>query len=148
MGKWRARGIRGNNPLNIRFNARNTWLGRVPPAENTDPGKTFEQFESPVMGLRAGVKLILRHQEKRGANTIAKLIQIWAPPNENNTLLYADKVASHAGKDRDEIVDFRDYKTIYPVLEAMISVENGNMPYKPWELNEALLLAGIKIQRI
>lgn len=100
------------------------------------------------MGLRAGVKLILRHQEKRGANTIAKLIQIWAPPNENNTLLYADKVASHAGKDRDEIVDFRDYKTIYPVLEAMISVENGNMPYKPWELNEALLLAGIKIQRI
>ena len=37
------RGIRNNNPLNIRLNPDNRWQGRVPPKHNSDGA--FEQFQ-------------------------------------------------------------------------------------------------------
>ena len=45
------RGIRNNNPLNIRLNPENRWQGRVSPKHNSDGA--FEQFQDPIMGLRA-----------------------------------------------------------------------------------------------
>ena len=46
------RGIRNNNPLNIRLNPENRWQGRVSPKLNSDGA--FEQFHDPVMGARSG----------------------------------------------------------------------------------------------
>ena len=66
-------GIRNNNPLNIRLNLANDWQGRIDPDENTDG--EFEQFANPVWGLRAAAVLIIAHYDKRGANTIRKLLQ-------------------------------------------------------------------------
>ena len=83
------RGIRNNNPLNIRLVAENHWQGRVPPKHNSDGG--FEQFQDPIMGLRAAVVLLIAHYDRRHLDTIRKLVAVWAPPNENDTEAYAGR---------------------------------------------------------
>jgi hypothetical protein len=77
------RGIRNNNPLNIRLNPDNRWQGKVPPKHNSDGA--FEQFEDPIMGLRAAAVLLIAHYDRRHLDTIRKLVEVWAPPNENDT---------------------------------------------------------------
>ena len=77
------RGIRNNNPLNIRLAAENRWQGRVPPKHNSDGA--FEQFQDPIMGLRAAAVLLIAHYDRRHLDTIRKLVAVWAPPNENDT---------------------------------------------------------------
>ena len=81
------RGIRNNNPLNIRLNPDNRWQGRVPPKHNSDGA--FEQFQDPIMGLRAAAVLLIAHYDRRHLDTIRKLVEVWAPPNENDTEAYA-----------------------------------------------------------
>lgn len=83
------RGIRNNNPLNIRKG--NDWQGERHP--QTDPA--FEEFESMEMGLRAGFK-VLQSYVKRRIDTPAKIIARWAPENENNTQAYLDYVCKRA----------------------------------------------------
>jgi hypothetical protein len=65
------RGIRNNNPLNIRLNPDNAWQGKVPPKHNSDGA--FEQFEDPIMGLRAAAVLLIAHYDRRHLDTIRKL---------------------------------------------------------------------------
>ena len=57
------RGIRNNNPLNIRLNPDNRWQGKVPPKHNSDGA--FEQFHDPIMGLRAAAVLLIAHYDRR-----------------------------------------------------------------------------------
>jgi hypothetical protein len=76
------RGIRNNNPLNIRLNPDNRWQGRLSPRLNSDGA--FEQFQDPIMGLRAAAVLLIA--PRRHLDTIRKLVQVWAP-NENDTRL-------------------------------------------------------------
>ena len=85
------RGIRNNNPLNIRLVAENRWQGRVSPKHNSDGA--FEQFQGPIMGLRAAAVLLIAHYDRRHLDTIRKLVEVWAPPNENDTEAYARCVA-------------------------------------------------------
>ena len=82
------RGIRNNNPLNIRQNPKNKWKGLKP--EQTD--KAFCQFESMQMGIRAAFIIMLNYH-KRGINTPRQIITRWAPPTENNTGGYVNSVA-------------------------------------------------------
>lgn len=51
-----TRGVRNNNPFNIKMSNKNNWLGKVKHSSNTDG--TFEQFISMKYGLRAGVRLL------------------------------------------------------------------------------------------
>lgn len=60
--KKEPRGIRNNNPLNIRKG--NNWKGERP--NQTDPA--FEEFESMEMGIRAAIKLIRNKIQGKGAN--------------------------------------------------------------------------------
>jgi hypothetical protein len=94
------RGIRNNNPLNIRLSPDNRWQGRVPPRLNSDGA--FEQFQDPIMGLRAAAVLLIRHYDRRHLDTIRKLVEVWAPPNENDTESYARRVAKASGFGIDE----------------------------------------------
>ena len=122
------RGYRNNNPLNIRFNAANNWLGKV--TNNTDYNRTFEQFITMPYGYRAALYL-LRKYIRQGENTISKIIQRWAPPTENYTQSYIDHVVSFI---RDLGTQVTATTTITPddkdllckMAYAMSIVENGN----------------------
>ena len=92
------RGLRNNNPLNIRFSEYNEWLGRV---EKDKSDNSFEEFISLYFGIRAGIILLRRYIE-RGINTPRLIIRHWAPSNENNTEKYIENVCEWSGLERDE----------------------------------------------
>lgn len=118
------RGVRNNNPLNIRKG--NNWQGERKP--QTDPA--FEEFESLQMGLRAGFIILRNYQRtalapKMRANTIRKIINRWAPASENNTMKYIEIVAKRSGLNPDELIAYRDKPRMLALVEAMCFVECG-----------------------
>lgn len=113
------RGIRNNNPLNIRIG--NTWLGEVPNPSDSD----FEQFVSVVYGLRAAFCILRRYIRRYHRDTIAKIISAWAPSNENNTALYISKVAKRVGIDPDATIRYEDTDTMFSLVQAMAMQECG-----------------------
>ena len=80
------RGIRNNNPLNIRKNGIK-WRGQV---KHKD---AFCVFLEPKWGWRAALIIICRSYRKRGLTTVWKIIHSWAPPEENETEYYSKFVA-------------------------------------------------------
>ena len=115
----KARGLRNNNPLNIRIG--NTWIGEKMP--NTDGA--FEQFITMEMGLRAGFVLLERYIRKYGRNTVRKIISAWAPSNENNTRAYIAQVVKVSGLGADEVIAHDNYDQMSRLVDAMIKVECG-----------------------
>lgn len=113
------RGIRNNNPLNIRIG--NTWLGEVPNPTDSD----FEQFVSVRYGLRAAFVILRRYIRRYGRNTPAKIIRAWAPAVENNTQRYIEVVCKRSLIAPDEVIDYADKKTMVRLVKAMAFVECG-----------------------
>ena len=86
-----TRGIRNNNPLNIRHSA-DRWQGaRI---EQTD--KSFVQFESMAYGYRAAWKILESYWKHfhslRQPFTVRSIIARWAPPEENDVPAYVKTV--------------------------------------------------------
>ena len=81
------RGIRNNNPLNIRHSA-SQWQGAR--EEQTDP--SFVQFESMAYGYRAAWKTLESYwhyfYRSKQPYTATTIIGRWAPPTENDTRNY------------------------------------------------------------
>lgn len=113
------RGIRNNNPLNIRIG--NVWLGEEP--NPTDPD--FEQFISMFYGLRAGFIILRRYIRHYHRTTIPQVIHAWAPSSENNTTKYIDTVCQVSGIAIDEQLDFSNADQMVRLVDAMIYVECG-----------------------
>lgn len=113
------RGIRNNNPLNIRIG--NTWLGEVPNPTDSE----FEQFVSVRYGLRAGFYILRRYIRRYGRNTPAKIIRAWAPAVENNTQRYIEVVCKRSLIAPDEVIDYADKNTMVRLVKAMAFVECG-----------------------
>lgn len=112
------RGIRNNNPLNIRIG--NTWLGEVKnPTDNE-----FEQFVHVSFGLRAGFILLKRYINRYRLNTIEKIISRWAPSNENNTHTYIERVTKSMNINPDTPLLYEDQDTICTLVYEMVYVEN------------------------
>lgn len=117
--KQQPRGIRNNNPLNIRIG--NVWLGEV--KHPTD--KSFEQFISMEYGIRAGFVILRRYIRRYGINTIAEIVSRWAPSSENNTKAYISAVTSRTHLNPDIPVRFEDKEVMCSIVSAMIEVECG-----------------------
>lgn len=115
-----SRGIRNNNPLNIRH-GRSQWVGMR--AVQTD--KAFVQFTERVYGYRAALVLLKRYIES-GANTLGKIIARWAPSSDgNNTQAYIGYVCRSTGIDASQPLCFDDKETIISIVTSMAQVESG-----------------------
>lgn len=124
------RGIRNNNPLNIRIG--NTWLGEVPNPTDSE----FEQFVSPLYGLRAAFVILRRYIRRYGRNTVRKIISAWAPSSENNTQVYINNVSRAMSRDPDAVIDYADEATMVALVSAMALQECGQ-PIKADLIREA-----------
>lgn len=118
------RGIRNNNPLNIRKGC--NWYGERFPQVDRD----FEEFQSMELGIRAAFVLLRNYITGFSGrsfkyNTIRKIIRRWAPPTENATQRYIDFVCKQVGKDQNEVVYFSDRTTMITMARAMAFVECG-----------------------
>lgn len=123
------RGIRNNNPLNIRIG--NVWLGEVD--NPTDP--EFEQFVSMKYGLRAAFVLIRRYIRHYNRDTISAIITAWAPKQENDTLAYIDAVSRLANIPVDEPLRYEQKPEMVSLVMAMAKIETGR------DMDEALVCA-------
>ena len=117
------RGIRNNNPGNIeRTTVR--WKGMA--AVQSDP--RFITFVSPPWGIRAMARILLGDW-REGQDTIASIIQEWAPPHENDTGAYVRAVAKACGVEPYQPCNI---PALLPrMISAMIRHENGVQPYSP-----------------
>lgn len=113
------RGIRNNNPLNIRIG--NRWQGEV--KHSTD--KSFEQFISMEWGIRAAFIILRRYIRRYGRNTIARIVAAWAPSNENNTRAYVLAVSRRSRLDYNLPIRYEDEDVMCAIVSAMIEVECG-----------------------
>lgn len=113
------RGIRNNNPLNIRIG--NTWLGEVPNPTDSE----FEQFVSPFYGLRAAFVILRRYIRRYHRDTIEKIISAWAPASENDTKKYIENVSKITGIDSRALIIFDDREKLCKIVSAMAQQENG-----------------------
>ena len=77
------RGIRNNNPLNIRRGT-SRWVGR----REIVTDKEFEEFTSMPFGYRAAWKLMdtyrIRLRQAGKSYTLENIIHRWAPPEDGN----------------------------------------------------------------
>lgn len=80
-----TRGIRNNNPFNIRRSA-NCWLGKIPYSLSSD--RSFEQFETMDHGIRAAIIILRNYILKHKIFSVRHIIMRWAPACENDVQRY------------------------------------------------------------
>lgn len=127
-----TRGIRNNNPLNIRHSA-DQWQGAC--KEQTD--NAFVQFETMAYGYRAAWKVLdtyfMRFKAEHKVYNVKNIIARWAPPNENDTHAYTRAVILMSALGGNEAFARPARATTYDRLErlvrAMTTMECG-IPYK------------------
>lgn len=121
--KQQPRGLRNNNPGNIRNSDATDWQGEVPAAKKQD--NSFEEFKDMAHGYRALIKLLQNYRRKYGCQTIADFISRWAPRTENNTSGYISRVCKEMQVPTTYIPDVEDKTTMCAFAAAISQVENG-----------------------
>ena len=122
------RGIRNNNPLNIRHSA-DRWQGAC--KEQTD--KSFVQFESMAYGYRAVWKTLQSYYNRFCQQSkpfrVENIISRWAPPSENDTEGYIRFVLGKSGLGgRENLLppsNVDGYGKLSSLIAAMTCMECG-----------------------
>ena len=115
-----SRGIRNDNPLNIRH-GKSQWVGMR--EKQTD--KQFVQFTARVYGYRAAF-VLLRNYIGKGKDTIGKIIAKWAPSSDgNNTQSYINYVSKSTGINASHALRWEDKDYLVEVVRSMAHMESG-----------------------
>ena len=116
-----ARGLRNNNPGNIRING-DLFQGEGRPSKD----KSFKQFTTMAYGYRAMFKILSNYFKNYKLDTIRKMITRWAPPEDNNhTEAYIKAVSDYAGIPADDPINVNDREQMIRIVAGMSKVENG-----------------------
>lgn len=140
-----VRGIRNNNPGNIRWG--DEWRGLVPVTKRTD--SAFCQFTTPEFGIRALVVILKNYSKKLGTpgvggkniDTVREIISRWAPPIENDTEAYIRSVAKRVGVHSDDPIDLANQRIMRDLVKGIIAHENGSQPYSDEQIANAMAMA-------
>lgn len=116
-----SRGLRNNNPGNIRINPGVNYMGEVSPSQD----KAFKQFSHPKWGYRAMFVVLHTYQKRYGLSTVEALIDRYAPAVENDTDSYAAAVARECALKCNQTIDTLDGDVMRRMVAAMSRVENG-----------------------
>ncbi len=117
------RGIRNNNPLNIRRSG-DKWQGLRALQED----RAFCQFSTMEYGWRAAFVILCKtYYVKYKLRTIRDIVSRWAPANENNTAAYIRHVSDYTGIGPDRVLASpQECPTDWLLIGyAMAVVENG-----------------------
>lgn len=126
LGVYTPKGLRNNNPGNLRYVASIPWNGQT-----GDDGTGYAVFDTAEHGVRA-----LGHQLNtyagRGLNTVTEIISTYAPSTENNTAAYISAVAGELGLNPDQPFDVNGL--LPQLVAAIIHHENGVQPFAESDL--------------
>ena len=131
--------IYNNNPGNIRTSS-TTWNGEVP-----NHGEKFEVFESMPYGIRASVRILRTYGKKYGIDTINKIIDRYAPPEDNNpnNANYARHVSNGSGFGVNEKIDLNDPEVLMKLMRPIFEFENGKK--EAAKISDADIEKGVKM---
>ena len=129
-----TRGLRNNNPLNIRRNS-TKWQGLAPVQKD----KAFFTFVAPEWGYRAALRTLQNYNRVHGLTTIRQWIERWAPPCENPTDNYVKFVCEKVEMPAEAEPRISNETIMCNIVAAMSWFENGvpavmNDVYKGWRL--------------
>lgn len=120
VGANAPRNVRNHNPGNIEDGE---FAKSLPGYAGTD-GR-FAKFDTPEAGRNAQLAL-LGSYGSRGFNTIAKVINRWAPPSDNNpTEGYINFVAQRLGVDPNQPLNLQDRGVAGQLASAIEAFEGG-----------------------
>ncbi|MFC6211624.1 hypothetical protein [Rahnella laticis] len=125
-GNGNARGIRNNNPGNLRA---------APNAVGNDG--SFPIFSSANDGL-AAMSRQLQLYGGRGNNTPYGIIHTYAPSSENNTQAYINAVTKDTGFGTHDKLNMSDPAVLKRLMTAMIRHENGSQPYSEADIDSGI----------
>lgn len=136
------RGIRNNNPGNIEWTG-TRWQGLDSPVHD---GR-FMIFKTPEYGIRAFARTLDTYRSREGIDgygapridTVAEIINRWAPSHENPTNVYAEFVAERLGVSVYDSIDVLDRRP--ELIAAMIQFENGQQPYSMATISQGIAMA-------
>ncbi|WP_228006117.1 hypothetical protein [Morganella morganii] len=121
-GSGNARGIRNNNPGNIR-KSKDVWVGQ------TGNDGAFVTFATPAHGIRATGRNLLSYA-RQGYVTPEQIITRWAPPeDDNDTDGYIKFVSEYLNVPRDTRLDLTDLNTLTRLSMAIMIKENGQSEF-------------------
>ncbi len=129
----KPRGIRNNNPGNLRYNG-TEWLGlATPPSDGA-----FCVFTAPKYGIRALARVLKIYQSKYGICTIAGIVGRFAPSTENDTGAYIKSMCHQTGYGAHSELDLHNNAVLAELIKAIIRHENGENPYTDTQISEGL----------
>lgn len=114
------RGLRNNNPGNIRKNS-DLFQGEVRPS----PDREFKRFATMAYGYRAMFRILDNYVRRYRLDTVRKIISRWAPESENDTKAYISTVCRLSGLTEESRVDPDNMEVMCGIVSAMSRVENG-----------------------
>ena len=139
------RGLRNNNPLNIRRGG-SQWQG----LKREQADSQFCQFTTMAYGWRAAFVLLTRtYYHKYRLFTIEGIINRWAPPRENDTRAYVDTVSGLMNYDKNLPLGIPStFPTRWMRLAvAMSIVENGTKAFDYFAMLDGWDMAAETIRR-
>lgn len=116
-----SRGLRNLNPGNIRRSAVK-YKGEC--KHSKDP--EFKQFRTLEEGYRA-IFVLLHTYSIKGYKSVREMINRYAPPSENNTEAYINRLCRLAYINSEQIVDTTDHNQMVAIVAAISLVENGSI---------------------
>jgi len=121
-----SRGLRNNNPMNIRYNPNNDWVGQI----GEDEGG-FSIFDSTEDGMRAGDILLNTYGRDHGIDTLSGLTERFAPASDDNDpVSYANYLSDAMGIEVDETIDLSN-PAIRQQLTPLIARLESPIPDQP-----------------
>lgn len=136
------RSVRNNNPGNL--NSGPHWQGLMPRAKMTSEQaaeERFAVFENPKMGFRALGIVLLNYGHLYGLRTINQIFDRYAPPVENNTAGYKQRVSKETGVGIDETLNLRTHSNLVSIMKAIATIEGGGWFFSDTDLSDGAALA-------
>lgn len=115
-----SRGLRNNNPLNIRRNG-TRWKGLA----DVQADKSFFSFKDVCWGYRAAFITLRNYYLRHGLNNLRSWIFRWAPPVENDSEAYLRFVSKKTGINDDKEISIENAGEMCRIVSAMSHMENG-----------------------
>lgn len=125
---------RHNNPGNLVFaGQRGATVGE------TVAGHTFARFQSTEEGVAALYRQLQLYQ-KRGIDTLAEIMGVYAPEGSNDTSAYIKALSKATGLDPNQQLNFGDQETAAAMIRGISQHEAGRS-----YLNDQQILSGINM---
>ncbi|MFV9038960.1 lytic transglycosylase [Serratia fonticola] len=126
------RGIRNNNPGNLNF------VGQSGAQLEDHATPRFAKFKTAFDGFAALGKQIKAYYTGTSKaagyqklQSVEDIISRFAPPSENNTQAYINKLSKTLGVGRGETLNIHDPQVLATLMNGITQIENGKNPYAP-----------------